>query len=93
MERLVRFNVLGHEYPLYTDVPEEDVDEILQFVRSHFERHTKNSKQLLSAKIAILVCLNMAGEYIKLKREFEQYKSQTVNNVDNLSEKIERLIE
>jgi cell division protein ZapA len=26
---MVKFEVLGQEYPLYTDAPEEDVEEIL----------------------------------------------------------------
>ena len=75
MERLVKFEVCGQEYPLYTDAPEEDVQEILDLVKSQIEKHSK-STTLLSAKLAVLVSLNMAGKYVKLKRDFELHKQQ-----------------
>ena len=45
MERLVKFEVLGQEYPLYTDAPEEDIEEILHLVKMQIrEHHSKSSK-------------------------------------------------
>jgi hypothetical protein len=35
MERLVKFEVLGQEYPLYTNAPEEDIEGLNQ---SHYGR-------------------------------------------------------
>ncbi|MCB2183437.1 MAG: cell division protein ZapA [Desulfobulbaceae bacterium] len=74
MERLVKFEVLGQEYPLYTDAPEEDVQEILALVRDQIESYAKSSATLPANKLAILTSLNMAGKYVKLKRDFEKYK-------------------
>lgn len=85
MERLVKFEVLGQEYPLYTDAPEEDIEEILHLVKMQIESNSKSSKSLLPAnKVAVLTSLNMAGKYVRLKRDFEQYKQQ-------MSELVERL--
>jgi len=54
MERLVKFEVLGQEYPLYTDAPEEDIEEILQLVRMQIENQSKSAKSLLPAsKVAV----------------------------------------
>lgn len=89
MERLVKFEVLGQEYPLYTDAPEEDVEEILHLVRSQIEDHSKSSKNILPAnKIAVLASLNMAGKYVRLKRDFEKYKLLTDQTVERLLGKI-----
>ena len=89
MERLVKFEVLGQEYPLYTDAPEEDVEEILQLVKSQIEDHTRVSKNILpSNKIAVLASLNMAGKYVRIKRDFERYKSDTDQTVERLTRKI-----
>lgn len=90
MERLVKFEVLGQEYPLYTDIPEEDVEEILALVRSQLETNGKQTNRLLPPnKVAILSSLNMAGMYVKLKREFESYKLQVEECSHRLMQKIE----
>ena len=90
MERLVNFEVLGQKYPLYTDAPEEDIAEILHLVKVQIEQNAKSSKSLLPAnKVAVLTSLNMAGKYVRLKREFEQYKQQMNKLVDRLTEEIE----
>lgn len=90
MERLVKFEVLGHEYPLYTDAPEEDIEEILHLVKMQIENYSKSSKSRLpSHKVAVLTSLNMAGKYVRLKRDFEQYKQHMSELVDRLTSGIE----
>ena len=91
MERLVKFDVLGQEYPLYTDAPEEDVQEILHMVKSQLEVTGQASTHVLPAnKLAILTSLNIASQYVKLKREFGIYRQQVEEKVSLLSEKIEK---
>jgi len=90
MERLVKFEVLGQEYPLYTDAPEEDIEEILHLVKMQIENTSKSSKSILPAnKAAVLTSLNMAGKYVRLKRDFEQYKQQMSELVERLTSVIE----
>ena len=88
MERLVKFEVLGLEYPLYTDAPEEDVHEILDLVRSQMEQHAKSST-MLPAKVAVLVSLNMAGKYVKLKRDYEKIKQKESQKIASIVNQIE----
>jgi cell division protein ZapA len=91
VERLVKFDVLGQEYPLYTDVPEEDVQEILRLVRNQLEEAGKVSRGNLPAnKIAILTSLNMASKYVKLKREFSEYQERVDKTIGQLTAKIEK---
>ena len=86
MERLVKFEVLGQEYPLYTDAPEEDIEEILNLVRMQIESQSKSSKSVLPAnKVAVLTSLNMAGKYVRMKRDFERYKQETTERVERLT--------
>ena len=90
MERLVKFEVLGQEYPLYTDASEEDIEEILQLVKIQIENNAKASKSFLPAnKVAVLTSLNMAGKYVRLKRDFEEYKKQMSELVERLTAVIE----
>jgi len=90
MERLVKFEVLGQEYPLYTNAPEEDIEEILHLVKVQIENSSKSSKSTLPAnKVAVLTSLTMAGKYVRLKRDFEQYKQQMNELADRLASAIE----
>jgi cell division protein ZapA len=90
MERLVKFEVLGQEYPLYTDAPEEDIEEILHLVKMQIENNSRSSRRALPAnKVAVLTSLNMAGKYVRLKRDFEQYKQQMSELVERLTAGIE----
>ena len=86
MERLVKFEVLGQEYPLYTDASEEDIEEILNLVKIQIENHSKFSKSSLPAnKVAVLTSLNMAGKYVQMKKDFEQYKKEMTDRVERLT--------
>ena len=88
-ERLIKFDVFGHEYTLYTAAPEDEVEEILELVRSQFERLVPSSSRLVSDKIAVLTCLNMAGEIVKMRREVERFKRQANENIAALVKRIE----
>jgi cell division protein ZapA (FtsZ GTPase activity inhibitor) len=90
LERLVKFKVLGQEYPLYTDAPEEEVEEILELVKSQIEKSAQGSPHLLPAnKLAVLSSLNMAGKYVRLRKDFEEYKQAVSAVSEALAHKIE----
>jgi cell division protein ZapA len=88
LERLVKFEIFGQEYPLHTDAPEDDVREILDLVKSQMERHTKSSK-ILPVKIAVLVSLNMAAKYVRLKRDHERMLLREEKKIGALISQIE----
>jgi len=90
LERLVKFKVLGQEYPLYTDAPEQDVQEILQLVKCQLEDAGNSSAHVLPAnKIAVLTSLNIASKYVKLKREYQEYRQNVEEKINLLSQRIE----
>lgn len=93
MERLVKFEVLGQEYPLYTDASEEDVSEILELVKSQFESYARSASTLPVNKLAILTSINMAGKYVKLKRDFELYKDRVDAIVGKVSDRLDNVTE
>ncbi len=91
MERLVKFEVLGQEYPLFTDAPEGDVQEILLLVKNQLEEVSRGggSRGLPANKAAILTSLNMASQYVRLKREFGEYRQQVEDYLGRLASRIE----
>ena len=89
MARAVKFEVFGQEYSLSTEAPEEDVQEILEMVRAHLHETCKASNVVPSSKAAILASLNMAGKYVQLKRDFENYRNEVESISSQLTKKIE----
>ncbi len=90
MERLVRFELIGHEFTFYTGAPEEDVDEIIQMVTDFVQENSSPaaSGSLPVGKIAVLASLNIASKYVELKRNFEDYKQETNGRLARLGQQI-----
>lgn len=89
MERLVKLEVLGQEYPFYTDAPEADVEEILQLVKSQLEANSEHMQRLPSSKVAILACLNVASRYVKMKRDLETLRNTVHEDMERVAKRIE----
>ncbi|RUM40059.1 MAG: cell division protein ZapA [Desulfocapsa sp.] len=79
MERLVRFELIGHEFSFYTSAPEEEVDEIIQMVTNLIKENSGSgtSGSIPVGKVAVLASLNIASQYVELKRDFAKYKQET----------------
>ena len=91
MERLVRFELLGHEFAFYTGAPEEEVDEILKLVTDLVEENTPSPSagSIPVGKVAVLASLNIASRYVELKQEFKFYKEKTEQRLASLGGSIE----
>ena len=91
MERTVKFEVCGQEFTLNTDAPEQEVEEILDLVKSQIEQHAPGPT-LLPAKLAVLVSLNMAGQYVKTKKSYERYQRQVEERLAALTVRLEEAL-
>lgn len=90
MERLVRFELIGHEFTFYTGAPEEEVDEIIKLVTDLVQENisTGASGSIPVGKIAVLASLNVASRYVELKRDFNLYKKETEARLARLGKQI-----
>ncbi len=95
MERLVRFELIGHEFAFYTGAPEEEVNEIIQMVTDLIQENSSPtaSGSIPVGKIAVLASLNIASRYVELKRKFEDYKQDTGGRLNKLGQQIDRELE
>ncbi len=92
MERLVRFELIGHEFAFYTAAPEEEVNEVISMVTDLVLENSSSgaSGSIAVGKVAVLASLNIASRYVELKRDFAQYKSETGARLLRLGEQIDR---
>lgn len=90
MERLVRFELIGHEFAFYTGAPEEEVAEIIQLVTDLVLENSSSgpSGSIAVGKVAVLASLNIASKYVELKRDFDEYKKDTESRLIRLAEEI-----
>lgn len=90
MERLVRFELIGHEFAFYTAAPEDEVAEIIQLVTDLVQENSSSgtSGSIAVGKVAVLASLNIASRYVELKRDFKEYKRDTESRLSRLGEKI-----
>ncbi len=92
-ERLVKFEILGQEYKFYTAAAEEELKTILSLVRQLVESgSTQTTGSLPVGRIAIMACLNIASQYVKLKQEFDDYRWDSEQRLVRLSEEIRALL-
>lgn len=90
MERLVRFELIGHEFAFYTGAPEEEVNEIIKLVTDLVQENSSPgaSGSIPVGKVAVLASLNIASKYVELKRDFNAYKADTENRLARLGQQI-----
>lgn len=94
-ERLVKFEILGQEYAFYTGATEEELRAILGLVRQLVESGSNTVTGTLPVgKVAVLACLNIASRYVKLKQDFDEYRTDSEHRLADLADKIKgRLVE
>lgn len=89
MDRLVHFELFGQEFSFYTDATEEDVELIINMVRSELAGDEPGKRAPLpSNKMLVLGCLKIAARYVQLGKEFETFRMQQDESIDKLITKV-----
>jgi cell division protein ZapA len=84
-ERLVRFCLFGQEFTFYSDAPEDEVKEVVTMLRSELEgADGKYRSTVPSSKLLVLGCLRIAARYVKLKKEYADYRNRQGRSIDDL---------
>lgn len=88
-ERLIRFHLFGQEYTFYSDAPEEEVESVIALLRQELEANEKVSRSSVpSSKMLILACLRMAAKYVKLNREYNEFRQSQERSIGHLIDKV-----
>lgn len=92
MGRPIRVNILGTEYVLKSDEPDELCEKVAKFVKEKFEDISKSAQGLPEKKLAVLVAFNIAEEYFKLLEEKELTVFRVAKRVKELTQQIDKAI-
>lgn len=93
-ERLIRFELLGQEFSFYTGASEEEMDNILSFVRKIIEDNSSGRGGTIPmGKVAVMASLNIASRYVQLKKDFDQYREDTERRIGRMNDEISSRLE
>ncbi|MGL1932989.1 MAG: cell division protein ZapA [Desulfotalea sp.] len=89
-ERLVQVELLGQQFSFYTAESEDSMEQIFDEVRSVLGKDygATGKTSLAIAQRAILGCLTIASEHVKLKNKVAVKQSSEQNRIGILSEQI-----
>ena len=73
-ERIVEIYLLGQRVYLRTSLPEDTVQEILTLLEKKEREITERRPLLPPMKVALLMLLQIAEDYVKIRKEFEIFR-------------------
>ena len=68
----VNVEIFGDTYPFRTDGDPGELKKLAAFVDQHMQRAAKRTRSLDTRKIAVLSALELADEYFKLKKDYDE---------------------
>lgn len=88
----LKVNIYGMEFTLRSQDDPKYLEDLVKFVDGRIRELAVHTKAISTANLAILAALNIADEYFKAQKEWQEKKesaSQKVSNVLHLIEKVE----
>ncbi len=85
------FEFLGQTFLFRSFVPEEEVKEVLEYLENK-KKEVENFKKVPTFKLAIWLLLQVAYDYIKLKKEKEALEKCVKIQVNKVGEFLEKEI-
>ena len=68
----VNVEIFGDTYPFRTDGDPGELKKLAAFVDQHMQRAAKRTRSLDTRKIAVLSALELADEYFRLKKDYDE---------------------
>lgn len=85
-KRSIEVEIFGHRYTLKTEIPEEQVKRVAEYVDGKMKEVAEGTKSVDSLHIAILTALNIAQDYLQERGTTEQLLQQIEEKADRLEE-------
>lgn len=85
MKRQVEVNILNQKYIIRTDEDDNYVNEVMNYVSKKMEDIIKQANVVGTLQVAVITAINIADDYIKLKKE--------VGSIEERAGKLLRTIE
>ncbi|MBN1898774.1 MAG: cell division protein ZapA [Spirochaetes bacterium] len=85
----IKVNILGNEYTLKTDADEYYIKQLADYLNKKFLEMTHKGHGPSTLKESIMVALNVADDFFRLKEQVEKTERDLKTRADELIKKIE----
>ena len=68
----VNVEIFGDTYPFRTDGDPAELKKLAAFVDQHMQKAAQKPRSLDTRKIAVLSAMELADEYFKLKKDYDE---------------------
>lgn len=85
----VNFEFLGQSFTFRAYIPEEEIREVLEYLEEK-KKEVEKIKKVPTFKLAVWLLLQVAHEYIKLKKEKERLEERLRGQVLKLGEFLDK---
>ena len=72
ISKKVNVEIFGDTYPFRTDGDPQELKKLAAFVDKHMQRAAQRTRSLDTRKIAVLSALELADEYFRLKKDYDE---------------------
>ncbi len=88
-KREVEFEFLGQYFTFRANIPEDEIREVLNYLEEK-KQEIEALKKLPAFKLAVWLLLQVAYDYVKVKREKEELENYLRLQVNKLGEFLEK---
>jgi len=85
----IKINILGKEYSIKSDVEENYVNQITEYLNQKVEEVLKTTKTVATLNVIILAAMNIANDYFQMKNLNEETIDMVETRSRNLIEYID----
>ncbi len=89
MKRTVEVAVMGQKFMVRSDSQEDYVSEIADYVNEKVAEITSKTKSIPSLNVAILAAMNIADEFMKMRRDKSAVSEKLQKKVSGMIELID----
>lgn len=92
MKESIEVTLLGKTFSFRSEFDQQFMSETAKFVNGKIQEVITTTGTVTTEKIAILAAMNIAGDYLKLKRENETVKGAVRKTADKILKTINSLL-
>lgn len=88
--RIIKVTIFGREYPVTSEGDGSSVREVASYVDGKMNELSTEAGGLPSGRVAVLACLNIADELLRLQRIDKSRRKALAERIDSIIEVIEK---
>ncbi len=87
-KRIVEIDIFNKKYHIKTDEDDGYIDEVVGYVRGKIADISNQAGAVGTINVAVLTALNIADDYVKLKKKVDNLGKRSIKLVETIEERV-----